>query len=113
RKLAEELKHLNQQKDQFLAMLSHELRNPLAPILTALQVMRQERTDNPLQLQARHIVERQARQLAHLVDDLLEVSRLTAGKIKLRNERVELRVVLERAADTSRPLIDGRNHQLN
>src|SRR6266851_3274905 len=112
RKLAEELTLMNRHKDQFLAMLSHELRNPLAPILTALQVMRQDRTDNPLQLQARNIVERQVRQLAHLVDDLLEVSRLTAGKIKLRKERVELRVALERAAEASRPLIDARKHQL-
>ena len=113
RKLADELEAMNQRKDKFLAMLSHELRNPLAPVLTALQVMRQDRTDNPVQQQARNIIERQVRQLAHLVDDLLEVSRLTAGKIKLRKERVELRVIVERAAETSRPLLDARQHRFS
>ena len=113
RRLADELDGLNMRKDKFLAMLSHELRNPLAPVLTALQVMRQDRADNPVQQQARDIIERQVGQLAHLVDDLLELSRLTVGKIRLRNERIELRVVVERAVETCRPLIDARRHRLS
>jgi PAS domain S-box-containing protein len=112
RKLAKELDAMNQRKNKFLAMLGHELRNPLAPVLTALQVMRQDQPDNPIQLQARNIIERQVRQLAHLVDDLLEVSRLAAGKIKLRKEPVEMRIVMERAVETARPLIDTRQHRL-
>ncbi len=112
RKLAEELEEMNSRKDKFLAMLSHELRNPLAPILTALHVMQQEQTANPVQQHARTIVERQVRQLSRLVDDLLEASRLTAGKIKVRKERTELRVVVERALETARPLIEARRHEL-
>ena len=112
RRLSQELEELNRRKDMFLAMLSHELRNPLAPILTALQLVRQSPFNEAVQLQAHNIIERQARQLAHLVDDLLEASRMTAGKIQLRKEPIELQTIVMQAIETARPFIDAREHQL-
>ena len=100
-------------KDEFLAMLAHELRNPLAPIFNAVQILQQDPTGNPLVQKARSIVERQARHMARLVDDLLDVSRITAGKIELRRDRVDLAVIVERAVETARPLIDSRSHALD
>jgi PAS domain S-box-containing protein len=81
------LADLHRRKDEFLAMLSHELRNPLAPILNAVQILRLQGDGNPLQQQARSIIERQVGQLARLVDDLLEVSRITTGRIRLNRDR--------------------------
>lgn len=77
------LADLNRRKDEFLAMLSHELRNPLAPILNAVHLLRHHGDENPLRRQAQDVIERQAGQLAHIVDDLMEVSRVTSGSIKL------------------------------
>lgn len=109
---AEALADLHRRKDEFLAMLSHELRNPLAPILNAVQLLRLRRDEDELQRQARTIIERQLGQLVHLVDDLLEVSRISTGRIHLHREQLDLRIVVERGVETLRPLIDQRGHIL-
>ncbi len=110
---AEAMADLNRRKDEFLAMLSHELRNPLAPIMNAVHLLRLEHgTENPIQQQARTIIERQVAQLSHLVDDLLEVSRIMSGRIRLQEENLDLRSIVERAIDSVRPLIDQRRHEL-
>jgi PAS domain S-box-containing protein len=112
RKLAEELQEIDKRKDKFLAMLSHELRNPLAPMLTAVQILGQYE-GNEIQLHARAIIERQVRHMARMVEDLLEVSRMTTGKMTLHKEPCELKEVVERAVESARPLIDARQHQLS
>ena len=97
-------------KDEFLAMLGHELRNPLAPIVTALQLLRLRGNDP-----AKHehtIIERQVQHLTTLVDDLLDVSRITQGKIALKRERVELSSVVSRAVELASPLLEERRHRL-
>jgi signal transduction histidine kinase/CheY-like chemotaxis protein len=109
---SEELVAADRRKDQFLAMLAHELRNPLAPIRNAVELMRQVETVDPSFQPSREMVERQVKHLARLVDDLLDVSRLTQGSIRLRKEPVDLGDAVERAADSTRPLIDSRNHTL-
>ena len=106
------LADLHRRKDEFLAMLSHELRNPLSPILNAVHLLRLQGDENLIQQEARSIIERQVGQLAHLVDDLLEVARFTSGKIRLHPVRLDLRGVVERAVESARPLIDGRRHEL-
>jgi PAS domain S-box-containing protein len=109
---ADQLVEADRRKDEFLAMLSHELRNPLAPILNALHLMDQVGTNHPILQQARDMVERQVRHLTRLVDDLLDVARITKGKVQLHPEPVELAVVLQRAVETSRLLLDSRRHEL-
>ena len=110
---AAELSDLHRRKDEFLAMLSHELRSPLAPIANAVQLLGLQRgSENRIQQQARGIIERQLKQLQHLVDDLLEVSRLTTGKVQLRRERVAMCSIVESAVETVRPLIEQRRQEL-
>jgi signal transduction histidine kinase len=99
-------------KDDFLAMLAHELRNPLAPIVSAMHVLRLHPTDAGLVRQAREVVERQVSHQARLLDDLLDVSRITRGKIELRKTMVNLADVVADAVETTRPLIDERRHAL-
>jgi signal transduction histidine kinase len=111
-KLADQLRDADQRKDEFLALLAHELRNPLAPIVNAIGVMRMDGTLGPEMQWCRDVIERQTRQLTRLVDDLLDVSRITRGKIKLRPERVDLEKVVAGAVETSRPWIDSRRHRL-
>ena len=111
---AAELSDLHRRKDEFLAMLSHELRSPLAPIANAVQLLGLPNgVESILQRQARGIIERQVGQLQHLVDDLLEVSRITTGRVQLRRERVTIRGVIDGAIETARPLIDQRKHVLS
>jgi signal transduction histidine kinase/DNA-binding response OmpR family regulator len=100
----------NRSKDEFLAMLGHELRNPLAPIVTALQLMRL-RGDVTLQKE-RTIIERQVSHLVRLVDDLLDVSRVTRGKIELKRQRIELSEIVAQAIEMASPLIEERRHRL-
>ncbi len=100
----------NRSKDEFLAMLGHELRNPLAPIVTALQLMRL-RGDESL-LKERTVIERQVHHLVRLVDDLLDVSRITRGKIELKRERIELSEIVAKAIEMASPLIEQRRHRL-
>ncbi len=97
-------------KDEFLAMLGHELRNPLAPIVTALQLMRLR--DDGAVHKERTIIERQVNHLVRLVDDLLDVSRITRGKIELKRERIELAEVVAKAIEMASPLIEERRHRL-
>lgn len=103
---------LHRRKDEFIAMLSHELRNPLAPIQNAVHILRLKPDDDPIQQQARTIIERQVGQLTTLVNDLLEVSRITTGRIQLHQERIVLQGVVERAIESARPLIEQRRHTL-
>jgi PAS domain S-box-containing protein len=107
---AEALADLHRRKDEFLAMLSHELRNPLAPILNAVQLLQLQRRESGLQQRARAIIERQLGQLVHLVDDLLEVSRISTGRIHLQRERLDMRAIVESGIETVRPLIEQRRH---
>jgi PAS domain S-box-containing protein len=109
---AEALADLHRRKDEFLAMLSHELRNPLAPISNAVHLLRLQKGENSIQQQARVIIERQVGQLSHLVDDLLEISRINTGRIRLRQERVSVSGIVECAVESVRPLIDRHKHQL-
>ena len=95
-------------KDEFLAMLGHELRNPLAPILTAVELLGR----HPQASRERQVIERNTRHLARLVDDLLDISRVTRGHVELRNERVALASVLERAVEIASPLISRHGHDL-
>ena len=106
------LEDLHRRKDEFLAMLSHELRNPLAPITNAVQLLALQKQEDKLQHQARTIIERQVGQLTRLIDDLLEVSRITTGRIHLQLERVGLNGVVERGVETTRPLMDQHRHEL-
>ena len=107
----EERETANQRKDQFLATLAHELRNPLAPIRTSLALLRLSRDGSP-PAQVCDIMERQVNHMVRLVDDLLEVSRITRGKIELRRESVDLAAVISSAVETSRPLVDAAHHAL-
>lgn len=109
---AEALREADQRKDEFLAMLAHELRNPLAPIRTGLQIIRVAEGDRKAVADTRDMMDRQVQHLARLVDDLLEVSRITRGKVELRKERVDLAEVVTQAVETVRPLIDARKHRL-
>jgi PAS domain S-box-containing protein len=106
------LADLHRRKDEFLAMLSHELRNPLSPILNAVHLLRLQGNENLIQQEARTIIERQVGQLSHLVDDLMEVARFTSGKIRLHPVLLDMRGVVSRAVESARPLIDGRGHEL-
>lgn len=106
------LEEAAQRKDEFLAVLAHELRNPLAPIASALDILNQPRLDPSIAKQARDTADRQLHHMTRLVDDLLDVSRIMRGKIELRKERVELAAVVQRAVETVQPLIDREGHQL-
>ncbi len=106
-----EAEEANRSKDEFLAMLGHELRNPLAPILTALQLM-QLRKGGPTDRE-RTIIERQVYHLTRLVDDLLDISRITRGNIRLKKEEVELATVIAKAIEMTSPLIEERMHYLS
>jgi len=110
--LAEQLLDADRRKDEFLALLAHELRNPLAPIRNATSIMRMKGLHDPQLIWCHDVIERQARQLTRLVDDLLDVSRISKGKIRLRTEQLDLRTVVHDAVETSRPLIDEMGHQL-
>jgi signal transduction histidine kinase/ActR/RegA family two-component response regulator len=105
------LADMNRRKDEFLAMLSHELRNPLAPISTAVELLRREDSSEAIRRQAMAILGRQVSHLTRLVDDLLEVSRISTGRIRLQEERIEIRPVVERAVDAVRPLIHECQHE--
>jgi PAS domain S-box-containing protein len=107
-----ELKEADRRKDEFLATLAHELRNPLAPLRSGLEVMRLAGGDAGAVERARTMMERQLAQMVRLVDDLLDISRITRGKLRLRRERVDLAGVVRSAVEGSRPLIDAFAQQL-
>jgi signal transduction histidine kinase/DNA-binding response OmpR family regulator len=102
----------DRRKNEFLAMLAHELRNPLAPIRTAAELLKMLELDNENLIWASEVISRQVEHLVRLVDDLLDISRITGGKIQLRVETIDARTVVDRAVETSRPLLDARKHTL-
>ncbi len=109
---AQILRDNDRHKDEFLAMLAHELRNPLAAVNNAVKVLKLA-SDDESRDWAGLVVERQVKQLVHLIDDLLDVSRITSGKIRLRMEHVDAARILDNAIESARPLIDARNQTLN
>ena len=113
RKNAEDaLRDGDRRKDQFLATLAHELRNPLAPLRSGLETLKRTTADSEAYGRTVKIMDRQLNMLVHLVDDLLDVSRITSGKIQLRRARVSLQSVLAASAEASRAIIDARTHRL-
>jgi signal transduction histidine kinase/DNA-binding response OmpR family regulator len=112
RQIERELQDANARKDEFLAMLSHELRNPLTPISAAVEIIRQVAPDDPQLAWATDVTARQLNHLVYLVDELLDAARISRGKIVLRTELVNLLEVVEQGIETVRPLIDARGHTL-
>lgn len=112
RQYAQALQEADRRKDEFLATLAHELRNPLAPILNAVQVLRMSGLAGPDAKELQQIIDRQAHHMARLVGDLLDVSRISGGKIQLRRDVVNLADVVHSAIETSRPLIEAAGHEL-
>lgn len=106
------LQEANRHKDEFLATLAHELRNPLAPIRNSLHILRMAGNLNPAAEHAREVIDRQVNHLVRLVDDLLEISRITRGKIDLRKQRIDLASVIHNAVEASTPLIESAGHAL-
>jgi PAS domain S-box-containing protein len=111
RRSEEQLREMNLRKDEFLAMLAHELRNPLSAINSAVRLARKSELTEPLEWSTR-VIERQVKQLARLIDDLLDVARIIRGKIQLHEEVVDIGPVLNSAVDTVRPLVEERKHDL-
>ncbi|WP_254513909.1 PAS domain S-box protein [Anatilimnocola floriformis] len=112
RRVAAALSEAGHRKDEFLATLAHELRNPLAPLRNALQLLRLSSDPETLD-HAQNLMERQLAQMVRLVDDLMDVSRITRGKVDLRREKVPLSLIINNAVETSRPLIDKMGHALS
>src|SRR5262249_11905697 len=106
------LREADRLKDEFLAMLAHELRNPLAPIRNALHILKQPEAGADVAGPARDMAERQVQHMARLLDDLLDVSRISRGKIELRREVVDIAVLINRTAEAVRPLFAERGHRL-
>jgi len=105
-----ELEHSWQRMNEFIAMLAHELRNPLAPIRNAVSILQMEPTPSPTLRSCREMIDRQLSHLTRLVDDLLDAGRLTSGKIRIRPRRVAFNAIAAQAAEASRPLMDARAH---
>lgn len=112
RRYAEALKEADRRKDEFLAMLAHELRNPLAPIQNAAQIMRQVTETGPEIRTAAEVMERQVRQMVRLIDDLLDVSRISRGKMELRRGHVDLASIIQNAVEASTAFIDRLQQKL-
>ncbi|NML42528.1 response regulator [Ramlibacter sp. G-1-2-2] len=112
-RLLDALRSADAQKDLFLATLGHELRNPLAPIVNSVEMLARARDPQRLLPRAVHVMQRQARHLVRLVDDLLDLARINSGKIELRREVLDLRDVLRAAVESCQPLIDRRRHVLS
>jgi len=108
----EEVREASRRKSEFLAMLAHELRNPLAPIRNGLQILRLAGNNSVAAAEARSMMERQFGQMVRLIDDLLDLSRITKGKIELRKQEFDLAAAVQDAVETSRPLIEASGHQL-
>jgi signal transduction histidine kinase/CheY-like chemotaxis protein len=113
RQMREELAESDRRKDEFLATLAHELRNPLAPVRNAIHILRARLPPTPELQWARDVIDRQVTQMTRLIDDLMDVSRITRGTFELRRERVTLEDVLRVAVETSRPIIDASGHELS
>ena len=111
-KRAEALREADRRKDEFLATLAHELRNPLAPLRNALEILRLMPSNPAVAEKARGMMERQVNQMVRLVDDLLDVSRITTGKLAIRKTVTEMQATLRDAIETVRPFVDARKHEL-
>ena len=112
KKMEQELREADRQKDNFLAILAHELRNPLGPIRNAVKIIEMERPDDRDLLFFCDIIDRETHQITRLLDDLLDISRITSGKFVLRKQRVDLASIVNNAVETSRPIIDDEAHTL-
>jgi signal transduction histidine kinase/CheY-like chemotaxis protein len=112
RRAEEELRESARQKDEFLAILAHELRNPLAPISNAVELLKLSDPAEPTVVEARDMIDRQVTHMVRLIDDLLDMSRITRGKMRLRRERVEIGGLLEQVAGTARPQLQRHGHEL-
>lgn len=108
----DELARTDRKKDEFLATLAHELRNPLAPMQNVLEILKLKAIDDPQLIWAREVFERQMQQMAHLVDDLMDISRITQGRVELRLEQIDIAVVMRRAIEASNALIASSGHRL-
>jgi signal transduction histidine kinase len=106
------LKEADRRKSEFLAVLAHELRNPLAPIRNGLQILRMRAPADEVSQRTLNIMDRQIAQLVHLVDDLLDISRITRGSVALKRDRICLTDVLANAVEATRPLIEAHGHEL-
>ena len=109
----ESLRLADRRKDEFLATLGHELRNPLAPLQTAVQLLETTGSQDPIARRVRKVMERQISHLVRLVNDLLEVSRITRGLVEVQRAPIDLAFVLHSAIDTSRPAMDLAGHTLH
>lgn len=112
RRVAEAMKDAERHKDEFLGLLAHELRNPLAPIMNYVHILERLSNEPEAIKQASNVISRQVRQLVRLIDDLLDVSRISTGKIELRQTRIEMASVVNQAVEASRPLYDARHINL-
>ena len=106
------LREADRKKDEFLATLAHELRNPLAPVMHAVKLMESASADEHQRQWGREVIARQVQRMALLLDDLLDVSRITRGRLELRKDYVDLLTLVSSAVETARPLIDAKNHSL-
>jgi CheY-like chemotaxis protein len=107
------LAEADRRKDEFLAMLAHELRNPLSPVRSAVEILRLAGPSDPILIRQRDIIDRQITHMARLLNDLLDVSRITRGKIELKREPLHLDDVLVHAVETATPLVEARRHELS
>lgn len=112
RKQFKELEESQQRTHEFLAMLSHELRNPLAPLKTSVDIMRMRELSDPVLLRARDVIDRQVQQLTHIIDELLDISRITSGRIRLTSETLDLESIVKRAIEAAHPLLESKGHSL-
>src|SRR6185437_5730069 len=108
----EELADADRHKSEFLAVLAHELRNPLAPLRNAIEILKSVPAGDPRGTRAKELLERQARTLTRLVDDLLDTARISRGQVQLRREPLELQRIVTRAVETTRESIDSRRHRV-
>ncbi len=108
----EALREADRRKDEYLAMLSHELRNPLAPISNSVEILRRMRGNEPEMKSLAELMYRQVRQINHLIDDLLDVSRIRQGKIELRLETIDLASVISQAVEVAQPMCEDLKHEL-
>jgi signal transduction histidine kinase/CheY-like chemotaxis protein len=112
-RIERKLLEVDRRKDEFIATLAHELRNPLAPILSSIQLLQLQGEKEVSRQRAKDIIERQVQHRARLIDDLLDISRITLGKLSMRRERVELRAVVDQALELARPHIVALEHRLS
>ncbi|HYV39281.1 MAG TPA: ATP-binding protein [Gemmataceae bacterium] len=112
REQAEALRDADRRKNEYLAMLAHELRNPLAPVRNAIQVLKLKAPADPELQWPREVIERQVQQMSSMIDDLFDVSRISLGKVKLTKQPTDLTAIVSRAVEIARPFIDAKKHQL-